>query len=285
MQCNNCGHELVAGADFCGNCGVKLINPAAMPYQPASSQPAPTVQINQPGAVVSPPPAVPSSEPVSPASPILSATPSPVNPGQFQPNHAQSPGAQTVVQAAQPSFPSSLAATSPAPASVSSPVQPGSISPQQVQMQSTTYQNPTYAPTGQLQQVPQPMQTAPGHAYAVPRQPSNGLSIASMVTGIVSILLFWTVILSIPLSVMALIFGLIGKGKGSKGMAMAGIITGVVGLLLTIVLIVFALATEDIQEPAESGFETSSDVQEVEIIRDVPEYLYGVPERLNPFSD
>ncbi len=89
------------------------------------------------------------------------------------------------------------------------------------------------------------MHPMPGHGYAVPRHPSSGLSVASMVTGIVSIVLCWTVIFSIPLGILALIFGFIGKSKGGKGMAIAGIITGAIGLLLTVIILIAAFSAGD----------------------------------------
>jgi len=71
MQCNNCSQELVPGAEFCGNCGAKLLNAA-----PATPQPA--VQTVPPQPALTPTePAVP-AQPVTPvAAPVLVAVSAP----------------------------------------------------------------------------------------------------------------------------------------------------------------------------------------------------------------
>jgi hypothetical protein len=87
--------------------------------------------------------------------------------------------------------------------------------------------------------------------YAAPYQPgqggapaSKGLSITSMVLGIVSVVtvLFW--FLSVPLGIAALVTGILGRKRnaGAKGFWLTGIITGVIGILLSIILVVIAIA-------------------------------------------
>lgn len=73
-------------------------------------------------------------------------------------------------------------------------------------------------------------------------QESKGLSIASMVLGIVSLALFCVYYLSIPCAILALIFGFIGRKRGAKGMAITGIVLGIVALGLDL-LIILGLAT------------------------------------------
>lgn len=63
---------------------------------------------------------------------------------------------------------------------------------------------------------------------------SKGLSIASMVLGIVSVVLFCVVYVSIPCGILAIILGFVGKGKGAKGMAIAGIVLGIIAIALYI---------------------------------------------------
>lgn len=65
----------------------------------------------------------------------------------------------------------------------------------------------------------------------------KGLSIASMILGIVSILLGRNFLIAIACGVLAIIFGLKGKKMGGKGMAKAGFITGIIGVSLQLVLI------------------------------------------------
>jgi hypothetical protein len=69
---------------------------------------------------------------------------------------------------------------------------------------------------------------------------SNGLAIASLVCGIVGLLVF-----AIILGPLAVIFGGVGlsranSGAGHRGMAIAGIVLGIVDVLLFVVLIVAA---------------------------------------------
>lgn len=77
-----------------------------------------------------------------------------------------------------------------------------------------------------------------------PEKKSSGLSIASMVLGIISIVTFCYFIVSIPCGVLGLIFGIVAKSKGSggQGMALAGIITSSIGLLITVLFMIYAIA-------------------------------------------
>ncbi len=69
-------------------------------------------------------------------------------------------------------------------------------------------------------------------------QESKGLSVASMILGIVSVVLFCFWYLSIPCAILAIIFGVMGKKKGGKGMAKAGLILGIIAIVLVILVIV-----------------------------------------------
>lgn len=66
----------------------------------------------------------------------------------------------------------------------------------------------------------------------------KGLSIASMVLGIVSIVGF-CIHGSVALicAILAVVFGIIGKKKGGKGMAITGLILGIISLSIYIVII------------------------------------------------
>lgn len=89
--------------------------------------------------------------------------------------------------------------------------------------------------------------TVPAYAYAPAK--TNGLAIASMVLGILGILLFWFFGLGVLLGILAVVFGFIARGQiareghGGRGMALAGIITGfvAVGLLVLLFVIGFGL--------------------------------------------
>lgn len=74
----------------------------------------------------------------------------------------------------------------------------------------------------------------------------GGLSIAGMVTGIVSLVLFWTFWLAIPLAICGIVFGAIALGpanrgeRGGRGFAITGIVTGTI--TIGILIIAFAIA-------------------------------------------
>ena len=63
-------------------------------------------------------------------------------------------------------------------------------------------------------------------------QEKKGLSIASMVLGIISVVLFCIWYISLPCSILAIIFGIVGRKKGGKGMAIAGLVLGIIAISL-----------------------------------------------------
>lgn len=66
----------------------------------------------------------------------------------------------------------------------------------------------------------------------------KGLSIASMVLGIVAIVLFCVMPISIICATCAVTFGVIGINKGGKGMAITGITLGIISVVLTVVIFI-----------------------------------------------
>ena len=70
---------------------------------------------------------------------------------------------------------------------------------------------------------------------------SKGLSIASMVLGIVSVVTLCVSYVSVVCAVLAIIFGIIGRKKGAKGMAITGLVLGIITLSIDIFMIVFAV--------------------------------------------
>lgn len=60
----------------------------------------------------------------------------------------------------------------------------------------------------------------------------NGLSIAALVLGIVSLVLWCVWFISIPCAILSLIFGIIGVKRVGKGLALTGIITGAIAIVL-----------------------------------------------------
>lgn len=83
-----------------------------------------------------------------------------------------------------------------------------------------------------------------GHFSGQPNnaQPGKGFGIASLVLGILSLVLFWT-FLNIPLAIIAVIFGIVHICRRSRGIGLAvgGIVTAIVSVILTVVMVVFLL--------------------------------------------
>lgn len=67
---------------------------------------------------------------------------------------------------------------------------------------------------------------------------SKGLSIASMVLGIVSLVMLCLWYVSIPCAILAIIFAIVGRKKGGKGMAATGLILGIIALAIDVVIVV-----------------------------------------------
>ncbi len=69
-----------------------------------------------------------------------------------------------------------------------------------------------------------------------PANSSLGLSITSLVTGILSLVLFWFPVINLLLGVAGVVFGALGlKKSAGKGMAIAGLVTGILGTLIGII--------------------------------------------------
>lgn len=88
------------------------------------------------------------------------------------------------------------------------------------------------------------------------KQPADGMAVASMVLGILSILFFWFWPLAGIMAVLALVFGIVSYKKTKSGISIAGISCGSVGLVLTVVMIVFTIAivsSPEFQDALEDG--------------------------------
>lgn len=70
---------------------------------------------------------------------------------------------------------------------------------------------------------------------------NNGkaFGIASLVTGILSIVFIEFIIISVIFAIMATVFGILGLKRGNKGIAKAGLILGVSSLAVTFLLFLF----------------------------------------------
>ncbi|HVM00487.1 MAG TPA: DUF4190 domain-containing protein [Egibacteraceae bacterium] len=96
-----------------------------------------------------------------------------------------------------------------------------------------------------------------------PQRGSNGVAIASLVCGIIALLLSWIPlinVLALILAIVAVVTGVMGirranqPGVGQKGLAIGGLVTGILGALLSvaILLAVFAAFSDpQFREPFE----------------------------------
>ncbi len=73
--------------------------------------------------------------------------------------------------------------------------------------------------------------------------PKNGLGVAALVLGILALVTSLSVIGGVLLGLLAIILGIVGRGRAKRGeannggMALAGIILGVLGLLISVALV------------------------------------------------
>lgn len=90
----------------------------------------------------------------------------------------------------------------------------------------------------------------------------NGMALAAMVLGIISLALFWTGWLGLICGILAIIFGIVAKNKikadpdlaPTAGKAKGGLIMGIIGSVLAIVWIVLLVMAVN---AATSNFEDS----------------------------
>jgi hypothetical protein len=76
----------------------------------------------------------------------------------------------------------------------------------------------------------------------------NGLGTSALVVGIIGVVLSWYWPAGLVLGVLAVVFGVVGRGRAARGeasnasTAKAGLILGVVGLVLTAVFAAFIMS-------------------------------------------
>lgn len=128
-------------------------------------------------------------------------------------------------------------------------------------------QQPGYGGGGPVYAPPPPAYGGgPGYGWApMAPQPSNGMGTASLVVGIVSAVIFCLWPLAIILGILAVIFGVIGRGKVRRGeatnggQALAGIICGAVGIVIAVAFGVVVIAFGDDSDAStfDDGYSTS----------------------------
>ena len=77
--------------------------------------------------------------------------------------------------------------------------------------------------------------------YANVKNEPNGLSVTSLILGIASfVCIIINIYLALLCSILAIVFGAIGRKKGAKGIGTAGMVTGIVATGINIVIIFLA---------------------------------------------
>jgi hypothetical protein len=81
-----------------------------------------------------------------------------------------------------------------------------------------------------------------------PSQPpqGNGVAVAGMVLGIVTLVLSWLWFISIPAGIVGLILSIIGKAKAKKvgkgnGMALTGLILSTIGIIIAVIVVIVGI--------------------------------------------
>lgn len=77
--------------------------------------------------------------------------------------------------------------------------------------------------------------------YANVKNEPNGLSVTSLILGIASfVCIIINIYLALLCSILAIVFGAIGRKKGAKGIGTAGMVTGIVATGINVVIIFLA---------------------------------------------
>lgn len=106
--------------------------------------------------------------------------------------------------------------------------------------------------------------------------PANGLGVASLVLGIISVAGFCLYGLGIVLGVLALIFGLIGRGRAGRGeadnggVALAGIILGSIGIVVSAAFLgffIWALNNDGFDDDSDYEYQPTSVSMVVDVTR------------------
>ena len=92
----------------------------------------------------------------------------------------------------------------------------------------------------------QPVQAAPQQVVVVQnnaKQPGHGLGVASLVLGIISLVLFLTNWIAALFGLIGTVLGGVAKSKGNtEGVTKAGLVCSIIGLVLGLIIFISALA-------------------------------------------
>lgn len=114
--------------------------------------------------------------------------------------------------------------------------------------------------------------------------PRNGLGIAALILGLLALFTSWTVVGGIVFGLLAIILGVIGRGRAKRGeannggLALAGVILGALGLLISVGLIALGaslLNSDSVQNLQECLEQATTDAEAQQCQRDLQENLGG----------
>lgn len=94
----------------------------------------------------------------------------------------------------------------------------------------------------EIEVVKSEQQTQSEKKEETPTKDRKGFAITSMVLGIISLVLFCVWYISVPCSILAIIFAKLSLKSSKKGMAIAGLTTGIIGLILMAIIYIFIVA-------------------------------------------
>ncbi|MFC9647651.1 MULTISPECIES: DUF4190 domain-containing protein [unclassified Streptomyces] len=124
----------------------------------------------------------------------------------------------------------------------------------------------------------QPYPGMPGYGQPGWQPPANGMGVAAMVLGILSVCLFCLYgIGGIVLGVLALIFGIVGRKRvrrgqaTNEGQARAGVILGSIGIALGVIFLGFIIwgITQAINEERNNDYDSTYDDYSTSLVVDV----------------
>ncbi len=148
---------------------------------------------------------------------------------------------------------------------------------------------PGYGAPGQQPGQPGYGATPPSGGYGAPppgsgAAPRNGLGIAALVLGLLALFSSWTVVGGILFGLLAIVLGVIGRGRAKRGeannggLALAGIILGALGLLISIGIIAglaSLLGSDTVQDLQDCIEQAATDAEVQQCQTDLQEDLGG----------
>lgn len=86
-----------------------------------------------------------------------------------------------------------------------------------------------------------------------PKQQPDGLNVAALILGIISLVLWCFWFISVPCAILAFIFGIVGMKKNGRGMAISGIVTGAISIVIWALLLFFVFVFAMVDEIGSSS--------------------------------